>query len=128
MAELQQMEMPFEETVPYVAGSATSRAAARHLRATGKAANLEADALWLFVLYPDGLTDLELDALGRSLRLKFTTLRPRRVALFQKGHLEDSAQRRRTHSGREATVWRITAEGRRVYRGAVAEVEQEAGL
>lgn len=106
-------QMSFEDVgVPYVAGSATSRDAAIHLKTTGAAASFEVETLWLFKRYGDlGLTDLELDAAGRDLGLRFSTLRPRRVALFQKGHIQDSAKRRRTHSGREATVWRITEEG-----------------
>src|SRR5690242_4287866 len=106
-------QMSFADVgVPYVPGSGTSRDAARSMRESGAAASLERDALWLFKVYGDlGLTDLELDAAGREAGLRFSTLRPRRVALFQKGHIQDSAKRRRTHSGREATVWRITPEG-----------------
>lgn len=106
-------QLRFEDAgVPYVRGSTTSRAAARSMQDGGAAASLEADALWLFAVSGElGLTDLELDAAGRDAGLRFSTLRPRRVALFRKGHLEDSAKRRRTHAGREATVWRITAAG-----------------
>lgn len=106
-------QLRFEDAgVPYVRGSTTSRNAARALRDSGAAENLQAETLWLFKVYGDiGLTDLELDAAGRDAGLRFSTLRPRRVALFRKGQIQDSGRRRRTHAGREATVWRITAEG-----------------
>lgn len=126
--ELKQLSL-FTEA-PYVAGSATSKAAADALTRSGRATSLQAETLWLFVFYDGmgGLTDEKLDQVARDARLVFAnTLRPRRIALTKKGYLEDSGKKRLTNAMQEAVVWRVTEAGRTAHREQTAEVELEDG-
>lgn len=93
-----QLEMDF--TAPYQAHSGTSREAASSIR--GKSARLRESVLE--ELRSNPATDEEI---GRILNLEGNTCRPRRVELVDLGLVEDSGQRRKTASGRNAVVWRV---------------------
>lgn len=90
-----------EQTLPFVAGSATSKAAALD-HSTANAQRQEV-LDWFARQGPDGATD---DACQRALGLSGSSQRPRRVELVKLGLLIDSGKTRRTPSGRAATVWR----------------------
>lgn len=93
-----QLEMNF--TAPYQAHSGTSREAASSIK--GKSARLREQVLQELRRNP--ATDEELATL---LTLSGNTARPRRVELVELGLVEDSGQRRKTASGRNAVVWRV---------------------
>lgn len=57
-----------------------------------------------------GRTDGEIEQMAG---LAGNTVRPRRVRLVEKGLVRDSGARRRTPSGRPATVWVLTEHARR---------------
>lgn len=61
-----------------------------------------------------GATDDELEA---YLQIRHQTLSARRRELVQKGYIEASGKRRKTRSGRSATVWRATPMGMAYYHG-----------
>lgn len=88
-------------------GSATSRAAAESIRP--EAGTLSA-AVFAFIVGTGerGATDHEIQS---ALQLDGNSERPRRRALQQRALIIDSGHRRKTPSGREATVW-IVAPGR----------------
>ncbi len=89
-------------SAPHVAGSDTSRDAARAIRpALG---DLQARVLEC-LRTRGGLTDEQIqDALGMAP----STQRPRRVELERAGYARDSGERRSTRSGRRAVVWVAT--------------------
>lgn len=79
----------------------TSKAAAEQIKPD--AATLRGIVLQLIVERAEhGATDEEIQ---RGLGLSGDTERPRRWELEKAGLVRDSGQRRRTSSGREATVW-----------------------
>ncbi len=57
-------------------------------------------------LEADPHTDQELEEL---LELPGNTVRPRRRSLVQRGLVHDTGLRRKTHSGRRAIVWSVSA-------------------
>jgi hypothetical protein len=87
--------------VPRVGGSDTSAAAAESQEPTlGKKQKRVLDLLIEHKTY--GLTDDELEALTGW---RHQTVSARRRELVLKGLVKDSGYRRRTSSGRQATVW-----------------------
>lgn len=93
--------------LPFAAGSATSRQAA--VAARDGAGTIRARVLAYFVgRGATGATDEEAQL---ALRLKPQTETPRRGELVKLLTLRDSGRRRRTSSGRWATVWAATAAG-----------------
>jgi predicted ArsR family transcriptional regulator len=86
--------------LPYVRGSATSRDAA--LSILGSAAQSRLRVYNWLRQQCEGATDEEI---AEALSMNPSSARPRRVELVAAGIVEDSGFRRRTHSGRKATVW-----------------------
>lgn len=84
-------------------GSPTSKAAAEAIRP--EAGTLCA-AVYSFIVgtAERGATDAEIQS---ALQLDGNSERPRRRALQQRGLIIDSGRRRKTPSGRAATVWRV---------------------
>lgn len=92
------------EHAPFVAGSVTSAASAQEIKPAIRDMRERVYAA-LATRPSDGMTDEEgADAtdLGGS------TYRPRRIELIAEGRVEDSGMRRKTKSGRRATVWIVT--------------------
>lgn len=91
----------FDDSAPYVRNSETSREAAEEIEP--QAATLRGIVL-AFIrgrgLY--GATDEEMQ---EGIPMPPSTQRPRRVELVAAHFVHDSGTRRRTHSGRAATVW-----------------------
>ena len=86
---------------PYVASSATSRAAAESLDPNATR-TLQDRVEALICDSEDGLTDEEIiDAIGGNPN----GIRPRRVELVRAGIVRDSGRTRSTVSGRSAVVW-----------------------
>lgn len=54
-----------------------------------------------------GVTDEEIITAGEFNGLRANGLRPRRVELVRDGLVEDSGEKRKTRSGRNAIVWRL---------------------
>lgn len=101
MAEQRLLDLEETVSVPYVASSPTSRAAADEAVPT---AGTERRRVWdFFESRGDyGATDEEAqEALG----MNPSTERPRRVELVQRKLIEDSGRRRETRAGRKAVVW-----------------------
>ncbi|GAG22106.1 unnamed protein product, partial [marine sediment metagenome] len=71
---------------------------------TGIARNLERKVFDLILAR--ARTDEEI---GDALELEGNTARPRRHSLVARGLVEDSGDRRPTHSGRKAIVWKVCA-------------------
>lgn len=94
------MQLVMDFTAPYQAHSGTSREAASAIK--GKSARLR--ELVLTELRRQPATDEEL---ANLLTLSGNTCRPRRVELVELGIVEDSGNRRKTASGRNAVVWRV---------------------
>lgn len=91
------------ETAPYIPTSETSRAAAQAIEPS--LGRLQREVLaYLRYCRDAGCTDEELQL---SLVLNPSTERPRRIELVEKGLVVDSGVRRKTRSGRLATVWRV---------------------
>ena len=92
-------------SAPFQPASETSREAAKAIEGSG--ASLRAQLLAFLRLEAsqgwDGWTDEELQ---RVLPMNPSTERPRRIELVRLGLVEDSGEKRRTASGRLATVWR----------------------
>lgn len=97
---------------PYVAGSATSEAAAAQIRP--KAVTLRAQVF--LAIGAAGAVGVTADELERDLGMKGSTLRPRIVELRDgMGLIEVAAHKRPTASGRTADVYVLTDMGRRDY-------------
>lgn len=94
------MQLVMDFTAPYQAHSRTSREAASSIQ--GKSARLRNQVL--DELRRNPATDEEL---ANALTLSGNTCRPRRVELVDLGLVEDSGERRKTASGRNAVVWRV---------------------
>lgn len=94
------MQLVMDFTAPYQAHSRTSREAASSIQ--GKSARLRNQVL--DELRRNPATDEEL---ATTLTLSGNTCRPRRVELVDLGLVEDSGERRKTASGRNAVVWRV---------------------
>jgi hypothetical protein len=94
------MQLVMDFTAPYQAHSGTSREAASAIK--GKSARLREQVLDELRRKP--ATDEEL---ATVLNLSGNTARPRRVELVEIGIVEDSGERRKTASGRNAVVWRV---------------------
>jgi len=92
---------PAEPSAPHVAGSETSRQAAEGIEAhVGRLQELVLE--YIKGCGPSGATD---EQISLGLGLHTDTTRPRRVELRNLGLVRDSGQRRKTSSGRQATVW-----------------------
>ncbi|MFW6124619.1 MAG: hypothetical protein ACOC46_00615 [Pirellulales bacterium] len=93
---------------PHAVGSETSKAAADAL---GEQAGTLCAAVFSYLVGRGerGATDSEIQS---GLAIDGNSERPRRRALQNRGLIIDSGQRRKTPSGREATVW-IIAPGNR---------------
>lgn len=85
----------------FVAGSATSKAAAEALKP--HLSDLQALVLRR-IRIAGGLTDAELDAFGRRAGIH-STLRPRRCELLARNIIKDSGTTRKGPSGKPMTVW-----------------------
>jgi hypothetical protein len=94
----------FAARAPSVNGSATSAAAADSLGPATLNA-MQRRVLELLQATPEGLTDEEM---ARRLGMNPSTQRPRRIELARRG-LVVTCGTRRTASGRNADVWRVTA-------------------
>ncbi len=90
------------ETLPFQKHSDTSREAAR--LATPNAGTYRRMVLEALRDATEGLTDLELQ---ERTGLEGSTERPRRIELVTAGVVRDSGTKRKTPSGRAATVWEI---------------------
>lgn len=93
----------FDHNPLYQHHSATSKAAAESV--VSSAAVCRRKVLEAFEQYPDGLTDEETQDICW---LDGNSERPRRVELCSEKYgclVVDSGRKRRTRSGREATVW-----------------------
>jgi hypothetical protein len=92
-------------SAPFQAHSETSRDAAKSIEP--EAASLRGKVfkvLSVLRMYTfNGLTDEEIQGF---LDMNPSTERPRRIELVRLGLVEDSGQKRKTASGRLATVWR----------------------
>jgi len=84
----------------------TSRQAAR--AAEGKFSELQRDVLRLHKRFPQGLTDLDLQALTGS---GLSTYRTRRKELVEAGYLFDSGQRK-AQEGSNRIIWMLTEMGK----------------
>jgi hypothetical protein len=91
--------------VPAQEHSETSVAAAE--RIAPNAATLRAKVL--AALREKPMSD---DEIQQELGMNGSTERPRRVELVRAGLVEDSGQRRKTASNREAVVWKVKKEAR----------------
>ncbi len=91
--------------IPYIKGSPTSHAAA--LSIAPHAPPLRLQILKLITNAADGLTDDEIEVITG---LRHQTASARRRELVLSGHVVNSGARRRTTSGRTATVWIATPE------------------
>lgn len=91
---------PYNGEAPFVAGSDTSEAAARSLKDRMTLRR----KVWEFIATKgqDGATDDEVEA---ALKMRHQTASARRRELVLQDAVRDSGQRRRTSSGRQATVW-----------------------
>lgn len=98
---------PYRGHPPHARGSDTSAEAADSMRV--RAMRLSERAVWWFDMSRNqGMTDHELaERLGTSLQ----TAVPRRRELVIAGLVRDSGRRRKTPSGRRATVWVRTGDG-----------------
>jgi len=65
---------------------------------------LEALVLWFLQSQPATAQEIEI-----GLQMAGSTVRPRLVALRERGKVEDSGLRRETQSGRRAVVWRVAS-------------------
>ena len=93
--------MTYKGKPPSVRGSDTSRAAAESM--TTSAPTLRTKVLKLIIdAGPRGLTDDEIEAVTG---MRHQTASARRWELVRAGKVRDSGGRRRTRSGRGATVW-----------------------
>lgn len=88
------------ETLPFQPHSGTSREAAEAMRPD--AAGDRAAVLGLLSRVLVGMTDEEIQC---ALKLNPSTERPRRIELVGRGQVRDSGKKRRTKSGRMATIW-----------------------
>ena len=80
--------------------SQTSIAAARSI--ADRVNRLQAEILAFLRERPDGATDDDMQA---ELGMQGSTQRPRRIELVAKGLVQAAPERRKTKSGRLATVW-----------------------
>ena len=92
------------DTLPYQSHSDTSKAAAEEMRPDAETDRTAVLNLLLRVLV--GMTDEEIQL---ALRLNPSTERPRRIELVRAGKVRDSGKKRRTKSGRMATIWEATS-------------------
>lgn len=91
-------------TLPYIKDSATSAEAAERAEPrAGTDRALVLRAIRVGLMTAEGMTD---DEIQSCLDMNPSTVRPRRVELVRDGLVEDSGKRRKTRSGRLATVWR----------------------
>ena len=93
----------FAARAPAVRGSATSAPAAHSLGPAALNA-MQRRVLELLQATPEGLTDEEM---ARRLAMNPSTQRPRRIELARRG-LVVTCGTRRTASGRNADVWRVS--------------------
>lgn len=87
--------------VPFV-DQDTSAQAAHSVSSTGAARNLERRVFDL--IRARARTDEEI---CDELEIEGNTARPRRRSLVVRGLVQDSGERRPTHSGRKAIVWKV---------------------
>jgi len=96
---------PYNGRPPYVAGSDTSEAAADSI--IGDRARMQTmvyECIGATGIH--GATDDEVEAMTG---LRHQTASARRRELVQKGRVVDTGMRRKTRSGRPATVWRVAS-------------------
>lgn len=99
------------EIPPHQSHSDTSTASA--IAAANDFGPMTAELLVNFTQETYGLTDQE----GQdAYEIEGNSYRPMRVTLFKLGLVEDSGERRKNRSGRDAVVWAITELGRKVAR------------
>ena len=92
-----------QETLPFASGSDTSKAAAESMILP---ANSQRQRVYSWALLQrQGFTDEEAIS---ALKMNPSSFRPRRGELVAARLLIDSGDRRRTASGRTATVWVVT--------------------
>ena len=88
-------------TIPHQPHSDTSREAAREI--APHLNRLQVKVIdWIASRGDTGATDEEIQ---RALGMNPSTQRPRRIELLNRGLVVDSGSKRRTSSGRSATVW-----------------------
>lgn len=101
------------ESLPYVVGSDTSEAAAASMETSAE--TLRAEVYVRIAKVAAGLTCDEVEV---AMGLRHQTASARIRELVLKGSIIDSGRRRRTRSGREATIW-IACQGDAVEAGAL---------
>ena len=94
-----QRTLPYGGNPPHVAGSATSKAAGESVDRVSMRERVLNHIAWN-TRY--GCTD---DELEQDLNMPHQSVSPRRRELVLAGKVEDSGRRRKTRSGRQATVW-----------------------
>lgn len=90
----------FDPAAPYVRTSETSRLAAEQIQ---HRTHIDRERILAYVRATYGATDNEIQA---ALFMDGNTERPRRVELVNEGKLV-AAGRRKTGTGRLATIWRV---------------------
>lgn len=111
------MDTPYGGKPPHV-DSDTSIAAAASIASAAE--SIRAQVLQYVADSPAGATDNELE---NALGLRHQTASPRRRELVLMGFLRDSGDRRKTDSGRGATVWCIVPDDERATARADAEAQ-----
>lgn len=96
------MEVPPLFSAPYQRHSEPSKAAARAIRPS--AGTLRERVLGYLMTCLDGATDEQIQL---ALGMNPSTQRPRRIELLRAGSIKDSGRKRKTTSGRAATVWEV---------------------
>lgn len=108
------VRFPPKPTAPFQPHSEPSREAAEQIKP--HLGELQIEVLeQLARIGAHGWTDHELIAIvaeAKRLPEEPNTVRPRRIELVRLGFVIDSGRTRKTRSGRKATVWTITPEGR----------------
>jgi hypothetical protein len=89
-------------SVPYVAGSETSEAAAERIEP--HVDSQRGQLLEILRANEGGLTDGEMQVMAA---LDPSSERPRRIELQRLGWVRDSGRRRLTRAGRKAVVWEV---------------------
>ena len=91
----------YNGTAPFVAGSDTSREAAESIQPAASSMRFRV----LMYIKATGRTGSTDDEIEEALNMRHQTASARRRELVLSGHVEDSTRRRKTRSGRNATVW-----------------------
>jgi len=91
----------YNGTAPFVAGSDTSQEAAESIEATAPSMRFRV-FMYIKATGSTGTTD---DEIEQALNMRHQTASARRRELVLSGHVRDTSRRRKTRSGRNATVW-----------------------